>query len=66
MDWMVAIGMLTAKLVRSMGTQKVETLRATYGDDFLNDWRADAHLETVRQETGMSLSELARQHQSRK
>jgi hypothetical protein len=48
------------------GNTKVETLRATYGDDFLSDWRADAHLETVRQETGMSLSELVRQHQSGK
>lgn len=44
------------------GTTRVDTLRQTYGEEFLREWRGDAHLETVRAETGKSLSELVRQH----
>lgn len=44
------------------GVTRVDTLRQIYGEDFLRNWRGDAHLETVRNETGKSLSELARKH----
>lgn len=44
------------------GNTRVDTLRQTYGGEFLRGWRADAHLETVRRETGKSLSELVREH----
>ncbi len=38
---------------------KVETLRKTYGEDFLGGFRSDATLGTVLQRTGAeSLSEL--------
>jgi hypothetical protein len=40
------------------GNTTVATLRGTYGEDFLSDWRSDAHLETVRGATGKSLSQL--------
>lgn len=30
----------------------VRTLRKTYGEDFLADWRADTKLETVLKDTG--------------
>lgn len=40
------------------GNTQVGTLRETYGDDFLQDWRSDAHLETVREVTGKSLTQL--------
>lgn len=42
------------------GNTLIGTLREEYGTDFLAGRRADAHLETVRQETGQSLSELLR------
>jgi hypothetical protein len=48
------------------GNTEVGTLRETYGADFLSNWRSDAHLETVREETGKSLSQLIREHQSEK
>jgi len=47
------------------GNIRVDTLRETYGSDFLPGWRGDAHLDTVRIETGESLSELVRQHRER-
>jgi hypothetical protein len=40
------------------GNTKVETLREIYGDNFLSQWRSDATLETVRAETGQSLSQM--------
>jgi len=40
------------------GNTTVGTLRETYGRNFLPDWRIDAHLETVREATGMSLSQM--------
>lgn len=48
------------------GTTRVDTLRRTYGEDFLRSWRGDAHLETVRGETGKSLTELVREHRTKK
>jgi len=42
------------------GNTTVGKLRETYGQDFLSDWRSDAHLGTVREETGKSLSQLVR------
>jgi hypothetical protein len=48
------------------GNTEVGTLRETYGPTFLPDWRSDAHLETVREATGKSLSELVNQHRSQK
>ena len=44
------------------GNTLVGTLRKTYGEDFLSDWRSDAKLSSVRQETDMSLNEMVRQH----
>jgi hypothetical protein len=46
------------------GNTKVGTLRETYGEDFLKDWRSDTHLETVREETGKSLTQLIQEYQS--
>jgi hypothetical protein len=40
------------------GNTTVATLRETYGPNFLAEWRSDATLETVRAETGASLSQL--------
>jgi hypothetical protein len=45
------------------GDTLVRTLRQEYGADFLSDWRSDAKLSRVREETDMSLTELVRQHQ---
>jgi len=47
------------------GNTEVGTLREEYGQDFLADWRSDAHLETVREATGKSLRELVREYQNR-
>jgi hypothetical protein len=44
------------------GNTLVGTLRKSYGEDFLSDWRSDAKLSSVRQETDMSLNEMVRQH----
>ncbi len=40
------------------GDTRVRTLRETYGQDFAPGFRSDAKLETVRERTGRSLSEL--------
>jgi hypothetical protein len=40
------------------GDTLVGTLRATYGPDFAPGVRSDAKLETLRERTGRSLSEL--------
>jgi hypothetical protein len=50
------------RIEEKRGDTLVRTLRSEYGDDFLSDWRSDAKLSTVREETGMSLSEMVRQH----
>lgn len=46
------------------GNTTVGTLRETYGPEFLSDWRSDAHLETVREATGKSLSQLVKEFNS--
>jgi hypothetical protein len=52
---------------RKHGNTRVGTLRKTYGDDFLNDWRSDAKLETVLEDTGAeSLTELVKKHRRQK
>lgn len=48
------------------GNTQVGTLRQTYGDNFLRDWRRDAHLSTVRNETGKSLTQLRNNPSTRK
>ena len=42
------------------GDTLVRTLREEYGPDFAEGYRSDTKLETVRQDTGKSLSELVR------
>ncbi|HVZ83531.1 MAG TPA: hypothetical protein VG893_07625 [Terracidiphilus sp.] len=51
------------RIEEKKGNTLVRTLRATYGEDFLRDWRGNAKLSTVRSETDMSLTELVRQYQ---
>jgi hypothetical protein len=48
------------------GNTTVGKLREIYGEDFLSDWRSDALLETVRDETGKSLSQLVHETPTRK
>lgn len=51
------------EIERKKGNTRVDTLRKTYGDDFLSDFRGDARLETVLKETGaQSLTELIKKH----
>ena len=40
------------------GDTLVSTLRKEYGDNFAKDYRSDTKLDTVREDTGKSLSEL--------
>lgn len=42
------------------GDTRVGTLRHEYGPDFASGYRADTKLQTVREDTGKSLSELVR------
>ncbi|MGD0598775.1 MAG: hypothetical protein ABR988_03065 [Terriglobales bacterium] len=42
------------------GDTLVRTLRETYGQDFAPGFRSDTKLETVRERTGKSLTELTR------
>ena len=52
---------------RKRSDTRVDTLRKTYGDDFLPDFRGDAHLGTVLDETGAnSLTELVKEHRRKK
>jgi hypothetical protein len=52
---------------RKRSDTKVSTLRKTYGDDFLSDFRGDAQLGTVLDKTGAdSLSELVKDHRKQK
>jgi hypothetical protein len=48
------------------GNTKVGTLRQIYGEEFLPGWRSDAQLETVRQETGKSLTQMVQNPEDRK
>jgi hypothetical protein len=55
------------EIERKKGNTRVDTLRKTYGDDFLPYWRGDAHLETVLEEEGAdSLSELVKDYRKSK
>jgi hypothetical protein len=57
----------TGEIERKKGNTRVESLRKTYGEDFLSDWRGDAHLETVLEEEGAeSLSELIKDYRKKK
>jgi hypothetical protein len=42
------------------GDTRVGTLRNEYGPDFANGYRSDTKLETVRKDTGKSLSQLVK------
>lgn len=42
------------------GDTLVGTLRHEYGDNFAKGYRSDTKLETVREDTGKSLSELVK------
>jgi ribonuclease HII len=42
------------------GDTRVNTLRQEYGTDFASGYRSDTKLQTVRKDTGKSLSELVR------
>jgi len=42
------------------GDTRVATLRKEYGPHFAKGFRSDAKLETVREDTGKSLSELVK------
>jgi hypothetical protein len=44
------------------GNTLVGTLRETYGPDFLPGVRSDAKLETIRDRTGKSLTELVKEN----
>jgi hypothetical protein len=50
------------RIEEKRGNTLIRTLRKEYGADFLRDWRSDAKLAAVREETDMSLTELVRQH----
>jgi hypothetical protein len=50
------------RIEEKRGDVRVGTLRKEHGQDFLRDWRSDARLSKVREETDMSLTELVRQH----
>jgi hypothetical protein len=54
---------LDGRIEEKKGNTLVGSLRKIYGADFLSDWRSDAKLATVRQESDMSLTEMVRQHQ---
>jgi len=43
------------------GDTLVRTLRDEYGDGFAPGFRSDAKLETVREQTGKSLTQLVRE-----
>jgi hypothetical protein len=43
------------------GNTLVKTLRKEYGDNFAEGFRSDTKLETVREQTGKSLSELVKE-----
>ncbi len=48
---------------RKHGNTQVGNLRKTYGDDFAKDYRSDAHLKTVLNDSGASsLSDYLRKH----
>jgi hypothetical protein len=55
------------KIDRKRSDSRVDTLRKTYGDDFLFNFRGDAGLGTLLDETDAdSLTELVKEHRRRK
>jgi hypothetical protein len=48
------------------GNTLVGTIRSIYGEEALPGWRSDAKLETVREETGKTLTQLVSDPQTRK
>jgi hypothetical protein len=44
------------------GNTRIDTLRDLYGAGFAPGMRGDAHLSTLRERTGASLSEYLRHH----
>jgi hypothetical protein len=48
------------RIRQKRGDTLVKTLRREYGDDFAAGYRADTKLETIRRQTGKSLTELVR------
>ena len=42
------------------GDTRVGTLRQEYGEDFAKGYRSDTKLQTVRNDTGKSLSQLTK------
>lgn len=56
----------SGEIERKKGNTRVDSLRKTYGDDFLSDFRGDAHLETVLEKRGAeSLSELLKEYRKK-
>jgi hypothetical protein len=55
-------GLVTDRVEERRGDTLVGSLRSDFGEDFLLDWRDDAKLSAVREQTDMSLIELVRQH----
>jgi hypothetical protein len=53
------------KISEKHGNTLVGTLRETYGTDFLPGVRKDAKLETIRDRTGKSLSNLEKEHRKK-
>jgi len=52
---------------RKHGNTRVGTLRKTYGEDFLDDGRSDAKLETVLEDTeAESLTQIVKEYRRRK
>ena len=49
-----------ARIREKRAHTKVDTLRKTYGPNFAKVFRSDAHLGTVRDQTGKSLHQLVK------
>jgi hypothetical protein len=55
---------VSARIREKRGDTLIGTLRQIYGEDFAPGKRSDMRLDTLREETGKSLSELV--HRDRK
>ena len=49
-----------AQIREKRGDTLVGTLRQEYGDNFAKGYRSDTKLQTVREDTGKSLSEIVK------
>jgi hypothetical protein len=57
---------LNGRIREKNSNTKVGTLRETYGDNFAEGWRSDAHLRTVLDDAGIeTLSEYLKQQHGR-